>query len=606
MTTAHDDGASLRARLVGAGPETVCAFLAACYRERDWTVERGVASDTTGDEWHRLAVTSPRGRTRRLFVPSSPVAARSRSDDEGEDPVAISTPSSLGADDRVVWTADGLPPFGDVSTATVLGTDALCEQFRYALDPSQRDRVAATVFGVDDAAAVLTRPERTVPSPPSSESVPSPPSSESAPSPSSSESVPSPSSSESVPSPSSSESVPSPPSSESVPSSSSSERSAESATDADTDGSRAPGADREEDSRPPRSADTDPPSAGGHGDTVTAERADPPANSESPAAGDRSRLWLVTLAAVCLAVALGGLATGLGPAAPWADPGSPAEGVAVADGTPTAGTTTFEGRVGTPRRSGGVAGATGADTGTPVADAEALPPGVGADGSLDVALLADRTRAVLSTRSYRFVYTYRERVAGRATVRWRETATVAGPGQYASRVSTLGTPVDEPTTFDRTPVYVADGTAVELLRDGSVSRARTDGVGGRRGAASDPFLSRLEQYVDWYLTVEATRLRGRERTANGTVALVALRGDPWPGVENTTGTVVVGPDGLVREIHRSYTLPNDPAVTATVTVRVTAVGETTVDPPAWVQRNGTATATPGTETATAGNGTTSG
>lgn len=567
MTTAHDDGESLRARLVGADPETVCAFLAACYRERDWTVERVVESDAVGDEWHRLAVTSPRGRTRRLFVPSAAVVARTRGDGEVDAPVASPTPPSLATDDRVVWTADATPSFGDVSTATVLGADALCEQFRYALDATQRDHVAATVFGVDDAAAIWTRPERAVPSPSSSERVVSPPSS-----------------------------------SERV-ASSDPDRAADSATDADESGES--GADREVDWSPTSSVDTDGSSTGGTDDTATIGRAESsasgesPAASESPASDDRSRLWLVTLVAVCLAVALGGLAAGLGPATPWGEAGSPAEGAAAADGTPAAGTTTFEGRVGTPRRSGAVAGATGADTGTPVADAETLPPGVGADGGLDVALLADRTRAVLSNRSYRFVYTYRERVADRATVRWRETATVAGPDRYASRVSTLGTPVDEPTTFDRTPVYVAGGTAVELLRDGNVSRARTDGVGGRRGAASDPFLSRLEQYVDWYLTVEETRLRGRERTVNGTVALVALRGDPWPGVENTTGTVVVGPDGLVREIHRSYTLPNDPAVTATVTVRVTAVGETTVDRPAWVARNGTATAI-------AGNGTASG
>lgn len=559
MTTAHDDGESLRTRLAGADPETVCAFLAACYRERGWSVERGDASDAAGEEWHRVVATSPHGRTRRLFVPTAAVVARTRGDDEGDDPAVASTPPALAADDWVVWTADEPPPVEDASAAPVLGVDALCEQFRYALDAAGRDHVATTVFDVDDPAAIWTRPERAA-------------------------------------SPSRSESVASSPSrSEGAPSSPDSERSVDSTTD--TDGSRKSGAERETDSAPPPSVKGDAPSTGGADDSATAGRADSPTTTESSASGERSRLWLVTLAAVCLTVALGGLAAGGGPVAPWGEAGSPAEGVAVTDGTPTAGTTTFEGRVGTPRRSGGLAGATGADTGTPVADAETLPPGVGADGSLDVGLLADRTRAVLSNRSYRFVYTYRERIAGRTTVRWRETATVAGPGRYAARVSTLGTPVDEPTTFDRTPVYVADGTAVELLRDGSVRRAQTEGVGGRRGAARDPFLSRLEQYVDWYLTVEATRLRGRERTANGTVALVALRGDPWPGVENTTGTVVVGPDGLVREIHRSYTLPNDPAVTATVTVRVTAVGETSVDRPAWVARNGTATATPGTETA---------
>lgn len=226
---------------------------------------------------------------------------------------------------------------------------------------------------------------------------------------------------------------------------------------------------------------------------------------------------------------------------------------------------------------------TATQTATP-ADATRLPPGVSADGEIDEAVVADTTVAALTNRSYRFVVTYRERVDGEPTARLREVARVAGPTRYASRVSVLGEPVGSPSAVDRTAVYAADGRVVEQSAvSGAVQRGTPDG--------RDPFLDRLEQYVGWYLGVDRSRVVDTTRENGERRVFLRLEGDPWPGVENTTGTAVLTGDGVLREVHRSYTLPDRPNVRATVTVRVEAVGETTVRRPGWAAPaplNGTA------------------
>ena len=227
---------------------------------------------------------------------------------------------------------------------------------------------------------------------------------------------------------------------------------------------------------------------------------------------------------------------------------------------------------------------TATQTATP-ADAARLPPGVSPDGEISEAVVADTTVAALTNRSYRLVVTYRERVDGDPTARLREVARVAGPTRYASRVSVLGAPVGSPSAVDRTAVYAAGGRVVEQSTvSGAVERGTPDG--------RDPFLDRLERYVGWYLGVDRSRVVDTTRENGERRLFFRLEGDPWPGVENTTGSAVLTGAGVLREVHRSYTLPDRPNVRATVTVRVEAVGETTVRRPGWAAPaplNGTAT-----------------
>jgi hypothetical protein len=217
-----------------------------------------------------------------------------------------------------------------------------------------------------------------------------------------------------------------------------------------------------------------------------------------------------------------------------------------------------------------------------VGENDSLPPGVSPDGDLDTTILSARTERVLSNESYRFELTYRERVSGTPTILWREVAHVVNESRYASRVTLLGEPVGQPSYVDQTPVYAADGRLFEQSADGD-GVERLDG-----GTASwDPYLTRTTQYIDWFLTVRESSLIGTAERDGRDVVLLRLREDPWPGVQNTTGVAVVSDRGVVREIHRSYRLPDRPSVRVTVTIRISRVGSTSVSQPAWLTRNGT-------------------
>jgi hypothetical protein len=51
-----------------------------------------------------------------------------------------------------------------------------------------------------------------------------------------------------------------------------------------------------------------------------------------------------------------------------------------------------------------------------------------------------------------------------------------------------------------------------------------------------------------------------------------LEGDPFPGVVNTTGSALVDRNGVVREVHRVYEVPDRRGVTVAVTLRIEATG----------------------------------
>ena len=521
----------LAARIVELDPEDRPALIRRLYRERGWSV---TTVDAPGG-WVGLRVVSPGGRHRRLLVAveSAP---------KGPETAAADRVIRLGDTDRGSGTEVGADTDEQTTTGRVVDAAAVAEQVRYALTTEAQRRLARTLFDTDRA-TLLDSPTRTRDSPTRPQSQ--------------------------------SNRGRNPAGTTPVETDDSTRRHTPAATDGAT------------------TAD-----ATGVSDTDTAT-SEQESESESKAASDGSRTrrqWVVfaglLFVGVVLAVlaaggplsALGGVGADDGGEAasiPAFDPGGPPEARGVSGLTPTPGSIAAG-----PDRERGVGDESGDDDDT-VANAttrgdtttqgsEPTPassrvPGVTADGAVDETVLAERTAAALTNHSYRFVAVYREEVDGETTARLREVARVENDSRYVSRVSRLGEPVGSPQVIADTTVSARDGRVVQqVVGDGVVQRDQP--------AASDPFRPRVAQYVGWYLGVESSTVVDSERRNGHQRLLLRLRGDPWPGVENTTGSAVVTDTGVVRSVTRRYTLPGRPNVTATVTVRVTDIGETTVDP----------------------------
>jgi hypothetical protein len=229
-----------------------------------------------------------------------------------------------------------------------------------------------------------------------------------------------------------------------------------------------------------------------------------------------------------------------------------------------------DGQTGATTDNGGLGGASTPVSGTTPTPADDGVPGVTVDGAVDERVLAERTAAVLVNRSYRFVVAYRERVNGTTAARLREVTRVGTEGRYVSRVSRLGEPAGEPREVADVTVGVGDDGDVRRLVDGGA-------VGNERSAARDPFRPRVARYVERLLSVGSSTVVDTERRDGRRQFLLRLHGGSLSGVENATGSAVVTDSGLVRSVTRRDTLSTRPNVTATVTVRITDVGATTID-----------------------------
>lgn len=247
------------------------------------------------------------------------------------------------------------------------------------------------------------------------------------------------------------------------------------------------------------------------------------------------------------------------------------------------------GGVGGSGGAGGDAPATGSGTPTLTAaptptDGPAVtrdrPPGVSPDGAIDEAALVAAHYDALAGRSYRVTLTYREFVAdegnrsgatGAPTAVRRETVQVAD-GRYAARVTERGEFRSTPTSLVASDSY-ATATAVVVRTD--------DGVARYDRRQQWALLNGQARLLGRFLSVESSAVTGTTTVAGESVVWLATDGDPWPGVANATGTALVGRDGLVHEVRRRYDDPDDPRRSVVVTLRVEAVGATTVEPPAW-------------------------
>lgn len=211
----------------------------------------------------------------------------------------------------------------------------------------------------------------------------------------------------------------------------------------------------------------------------------------------------------------------------------------------------------------------------------AYPRGVEAAGVTDASGLAEAHEVALSGQSFELSIVHREYVDGELRGVAQERVAVASRNHYRSRVSVLGTVEHETMT-------VADGSA---YANGTTRYARP--IGGRDTPESaemrrtvpsavdaDRFVDRTKRYVQWYLSVDDSRVVETAERNGTTYYRIAFEGDPWPGVTETTGYARVDENGLVHVIHREYAPANTSGVRVEMTVRITPK-PVTVTRPAW-------------------------
>ena len=144
-------------------------------------------------------------------------------------------------------------------------------------------------------------------------------------------------------------------------------------------------------------------------------------------------------------------------------------------------------------------------------DADAPPPGLDGDGVGHAGRLADAHEAALSNRSFRLHIVHREFVDGELRGVANERAVVTASGRYRSETRRLG-------QVDYSSEVIGDGATYS---NGVRRYVRSDDVGDAANesprlqlrttmTAADPnrVVDRAERYVQWYLSVESSRLAG--------------------------------------------------------------------------------------------------
>jgi hypothetical protein len=196
-----------------------------------------------------------------------------------------------------------------------------------------------------------------------------------------------------------------------------------------------------------------------------------------------------------------------------------------------------------------------------------LPPGVDDSGNIDEARLLQAHRALLANRSYRVTLTYREFVDGRQTGAFVQAVRVENRTAYEATSRQFGTLASAPPRLDD---QYTGGRRIQSSGDDEVQSVDRD--------AEDPFLEDVVRYMGYYLSVDESAIADIRTAGGETTVWLVTRGDPWPGVVNTTGSTVVTESGLVRMVRREYDEPDSP-VHAVVTIRVSDVGRANVTAP---------------------------
>lgn len=294
------------------------------------------------------------------------------------------------------------------------------------------------------------------------------------------------------------------------------------------------------------------------------------------------------------------------------------EGVAIAGVTPVENATTSPRRTESDdvRRDSAVTTPQGfsdfrdPDVDTVDVDVERLPPGLGPGGVTDADALADAHARALNGQAYALEITHREYIGDRQTAIARERVTVASPTVYRSTVERSGLLRTDPLVIAEFVAY-SDGTTryERRVRDGGrvapSGSPSPGGIGDDGGSVRDPFVDRTAAYVNWFLSVNESRIAGVANRNGTRYYWIVTEGEPFPGFRRATGSVLVDESGIVHELQRAYDVPSRSGVSILVTVRFTDIGNATVAPPPWTDeaRNGTIEGSTTPPQATAANAT---
>jgi hypothetical protein len=270
---------------------------------------------------------------------------------------------------------------------------------------------------------------------------------------------------------------------------------------------------------------------------------------------------VVLVAVVALAAWSGGAVPPVGSATPAGTaPGAPTDSPDAGsyDASPTPGTGGSDGRT-------TVDGVASTRRVPPDANASevagALPPGVDTSGTIDENELLAAHEAILRNRSYRVSVSYREFVNGTETALYTQSVDVRNATSRRVETTRLG-------RFAGSPPRLGSASGGEL------------GVGFRSADArwkvasmttSGPLLDDLVRYLQYYLSVESSRIADVRPAGDRSLVWLTTDGDPWEGVENASGSVLVTGDGLVRQVRRAYDRPGSD-VHVVVVIRVDDVG----------------------------------
>lgn len=228
-----------------------------------------------------------------------------------------------------------------------------------------------------------------------------------------------------------------------------------------------------------------------------------------------------------------------------------------------------------------------------------LPPGLDGSGIVDAEALAYAHERALGNRSYRWMVTYEKRVGGRTVTETREVVTFERPGVYRMDVTQQGDPTGSPTLLTSEPAYADGERRYEPIR---VAGSREDVRAMNLSVTEErEFRERAGTYVEWYLSVSRSAITDVTERNGRTRYRIETIGDPYPGAENARASALIDERGIVHELRSERDVPESDT-TVVLTFRYAAIGNATVEPPAWYEANG-ANGSAGTTTGTTATGT---
>jgi hypothetical protein len=212
---------------------------------------------------------------------------------------------------------------------------------------------------------------------------------------------------------------------------------------------------------------------------------------------------------------------------------------------------------------------------TPTPEPRTIVPGLSQSGIVDTAALARGHATALTNRSFTMRLTYTEQVDGETVGRAREVVRVEGPTVYRSTGTRSGN-----LTSDLQPVIVRD-----LYADGDGRYLRQGDGALRVGDADDPGTGRVVErsraLVAWYLSGADSTLVGSTRHPTAVYYRVGVEGTSDRRFDDYQASGLVSEHGLIVRVDARYRLSGTDR-TASVSLRYTDVGTTTVPRPDWM------------------------